>query len=574
MKRPPRLWSIGALLVLSALLLSACGSTPPQAADTPPTAAASSAPAGEPSAPPAEQPTAAPPTAEPAAAPAQSLRVAILRDEGTLQPYTYVTGYPGWNMLSLLYDALFVMNEQNLPVPWLATEDVISEDGLVHTLTLRDNVTWHDGQPLTSADVKFSYEYYKENTHSRWTGQVRGITSIETPDPTTVVLTLEQANPGFAIQPLADVPIIPQHLWESVTEPDTFVNNIGSGPFKLAEYRPDQLYRFTANADHFAGAPAVAELLMPVIKDQTTIFSALRTGEINGTTVALTPELIQEFQNVPNLAVETGPGYATTMLMFNAERAPWDKLEVRRAVALAIDPQMLVDTVLLGYGAAGNPGWLHPSSPFHDPAITGTTDLPEAQALLDGLGYTDSDGDGVREADGQPMVAELLVQSNSPLRIRSAELIAAALKELGITINVTALEPDSVTAKVWPDFDVAKGRDFDLSMWGWSAPLQLSPTRMASLVHSDPTIGTSNIGGYRNSEADALADQLLTVIDPEEQQTLANEMEALIASELPFVMLFYADGNYVYRSDVYDQWMYQTGQGIFHKLSFQPTALN
>jgi peptide/nickel transport system substrate-binding protein len=370
------------------------------------------------------------------------------------------------------------------------------------------------------------------------------------------------------------VPIIPQHLWESVTEPDTFVNNIGSGPFKLAEYRPDQLYRFTANADHFAGAPAVGELLMPVIKDQTTIFSALRTGEINGTTVALTPELIQEFQNVPNLAVETGPGYATTMLMFNAERAPWDKLEVRRAVALAIDPQMLVDTVLLGYGAAGNPGWLHPSSPFHDPTIAGTTDLPEAQALLDGLGYTDSDGDGVREADGQPMVAELLVQSNSPLRIRSAELIAAALKELGITINVTALEPDSVTAKVWPDFDVAKGRDFDLSMWGWSAPLQLSPTRMASLVHSDPTIGTSNIGGYRNPEADALADQLLTVIDPEQQQTLANEMEALIASELPFVMLFYADGNYVYRSDVYDQWMYQTGQGIFHKLSFQPTALN
>jgi peptide/nickel transport system substrate-binding protein len=121
---------------------------------------------------------------------------------------------------------------------------------------------------------------------------------------------------------------------------------------------------------------------------------------------------------------------------------------------------------------------------------------------------------------------------------------------------------------------VAKGRDFDLSMWGWSAPLQLSPTRMASLVHSDPTIGTSNIGGYRNPEADALADQLLTVIDPEQQQTLANEMEALIASELPFVMLFYADGNYVYRSDVYDQWMYQTGQGIFHKLSFQPTALN
>jgi peptide/nickel transport system substrate-binding protein len=569
MYRMPRLSSIGALLLLSSLLLGACGSAPPQAAEAPPTGA----PAAEPDAAPSAAPTAAP-SPEPVAAASQSLRVAILRDEGTLQPYTYVTGYPGWNMLSLIYDALFIMNEQNLPVPWLATEDVISEDGLVHTLTLRDNVTWHDGQPLTSADVKFSYEYYQQNTHSRWTGQVSGITSIETPDPTTVVLTLEQPNPGFAIQPLADVPIIPQHLWEGVTDPEGFTNNVGSGPFKLAEYRLDQLYRFTANPDHFAGPPAVGELLMPIIKDQTTIFSALRTGEINGTTVALTPELVQEFQNAPNLKVVTGPGYATTMLQFNAERAPWDKVEVRRAVALAIDPQMLVDTVLLGYGAPGNPGWLHPDSPFHDPAVTGTTDLAQAQTVLDDLGYTDGDGDGVREADGQPMVAELLVQSNSPLRIRAAELIAAALKELGITINVTALEPDSVTAKVWPEFDVSKGRDFDLSMWGWSAPLQLSPTRMASLVHSDPAIGTSNIGGYRNPEADALADQLLMVIDPEEQNDLAQQMEALIASELPFVMLFYADGNYVYQSDVYDQWVYQTGQGIFHKLSFQPTALN
>jgi peptide/nickel transport system substrate-binding protein len=573
MDRMPRLSSVGALLLLSALLLSACGSAPPQAAETPPTTAPASAPAAEPTAATPVEPTAAP-AAEPAAAAPQSLRVAILRDEGTLQPYTYVSGYPGWNMLSLVYDALFIMNEQNLPVPWLATEDAISEDGLVHTLTLRDNVTWHDGQPLTSADVKFSYEYYQQNTHSRWTAQVSGMTSIETPDPTTVVITLEQANPGFAIQPLADVPIIPQHLWEGVTEPDTFANNVGSGPYKLEEYRFDQLYRFTANPDHFAGPPAVGELLMPIIKDQTTVFSALRTGEINGTTVPLTPELVQEFQNAPNLKVVTGPGYATTMLQFNTERAPWDKVEVRRAVALALDPQALVDTVLLGYGAPGNPGWIHPSSPFHDPAVSGTTDLAQAQALLDGLGYTDSDGDGVREAEGQPMAAELLVQSNNPLRIRSAELIAAALKELGITVTVSALEPDSVTAKVWPEFDVSKGRDFDLSMWGWSAPLQLSPTRMASLVHSDPVIGSTNIGGYRSPEADALADQLLTEIDPDAQMELAHQMEALIASELPFVMLFYADGNYVYQSDVYDQWVYQTGQGIFHKLSFQPAALN
>ncbi len=554
-------------LLLFAALLSACGGAPAA-----PGAGTNASPAATETAS-SPSPSGADAAASPQTTAAPSLRVAILRDEGTLQPYTYVSGYPGWNMLSLVYDALYVMDAQNLPKPWLATEDSVSEDGLVHTIKLRPNVTWHDGQPLTSEDVKFSYEFYQQNTHSRWTAQVEGMTSIETPDPTTVVITLEKPAPAFQIQPLADVPIVPKHLWESVTDPKTFVNNVGSGPYKLVEYKADQLYRFTANPDHFAGAPAVEELVMPIIKDQTTIFSALRTGEIQGTTVALTPELVQEFQNAPNLKVQSGPGYATTMLQFNTERAPWDKVEVRRAVDLAIDKQKLVDTVLLGFGVPGNPGWLHPSSPFHDPAVSARFDMAQATALLDELGYTDANNDGVREADGTPIEAELLVQSNNPLRIRAAELIAADLKQLGLAITVTAMEPESVTDRVWPEFDVSKGRDFDLAMWGWSAPLQLTPTRMADLVHSDPAIGSTNIGGFRNEEADALATQLLEEVDPDEQKTLAQQMEALIARELPFVMLFYADGSYVYQPGAYDGWIYQTGQGIFHKLSFQPTAV-
>ena len=148
-----------------------------------------------------------------------SLRIAILLDEGTLQPYTYVTGYPGWNVLSLVYDTLFIMDADNLPKPWLAKEDKVSADGKVHTLTLRSDVKWHDGKPLTSADVKFSYEFYKKNTHSRWTPPVRTVVSIETPNDTTVVVTLPAANPSFAIQPLADVPIIPKHLWEPSPTP-------------------------------------------------------------------------------------------------------------------------------------------------------------------------------------------------------------------------------------------------------------------------------------------------------------------------------------------------------------------
>ncbi|MCC7165528.1 MAG: ABC transporter substrate-binding protein [Anaerolineae bacterium] len=554
-----RVAGIGVLGILIALVIAACAPV-----------------AQQPSSPVAQQPnapaaTVASPTSAPSAQPV-SLRMAILTDERILQPYAYVTGYPGWNMLGLVYDSLFVLDANNTPKPWLATGDQVSADGLTHTITLRDGVKWQDGQPFTSADVKFAFEYYQKNTHSRWTPPVKNITSIETPDDKTVVITLPAPDPSFERRLLADVPIIPQHVWKDVTEPKTFENNIGTGPFKLAEHKLDEFYRFEANPDYFMGKPAVDEILMPIIKDPTTVFSSLKTGEIQATTVPLSPELVKDFEGNSDLKVERGPGFATTMLQFNDERAPWDNAEVRQAVALAIDTQKLVDTVLLGYGTPGNPGWLHPAHTFHDPSIKAVYDPAKAKEILDGLGYKDTDNDGVREADGKPMAGELLVQSNNPQRIRSAELIAAALKEIGLNIKVTSLDTDSVDAKTWPEFDVSKGRDFDLAMWGWSAPVMVNPLRMTELVVSDPTKGSINIGGYKNPEVDTLAAELTTTVDPVKQKELIQKLEAIIARDLPFVMLYYQDGIYAFRPATYGQWMYQQGQGIMNKLSFLPNA--
>jgi len=324
------------LLLLLVLALVACAAPAPTPTPAPtrapsPTTAAPSPIAVPPS------PTAAPkPTVAPTATATPKpilLRMAIGGDENTLTPYSYVTGYPGWNMLSLIYDTLFVMDADNLPKPWIAREHKVSADGKTHTLTLRNDVKWHDGKPLTSADVKFSYEFYKKNTHARWTSAVPDFTSIETPNDTTVVITLNAPSAAFAIQTLADVPILPKHIWETVTKPREFVNNIGSGPFKLAEYKGDQFYRFVANDAYFAGKPAVDELIMPIIKEVPTTFAALKAGEIHATIRTLTPEVVKEMEQSAGLKVLRGPVYATTLMLFNNDRAPWDKREVRQAVA-------------------------------------------------------------------------------------------------------------------------------------------------------------------------------------------------------------------------------------------------
>lgn len=497
------------------------------------------------------------------------LRMAIPADERTLTPYTYNTGFPGYNILSLIYDTLLLIDAQGVPRPWLAESVDVSEDGLTWTFTLREGIRWQDGEPLTSADVKFTYEYFQQNPHGRFTPAASAVASIEAPDARTVVMRLEAPNPIFDSRTLADVPILPQHLWEGVEDPNAFDNALGSGPYRLVEYVPDQFYRLEANRDYFAGSPVADVLILPIIKDPTSTFSALKAGQIDVSARELTPELVEEFENTPGVAVITGPGFASTLVQFNLEREPFDNAEFRRIVAGLIDYEQLVETLLLGRGTLGSPGFLHPALPFYNEALEGYERLSpeEAGQRLEALGFRDTDGDGVREfPDGRPLEFVFLAQSDNPIRLRAAELISQSLRAAGIAFNVRALDRDTIVSLVWPDFDVCKGRDFEVSMWGWSAPVQ-SRTLVQQLFHSDCRVGTLNIGGYRNPELDELLDEQAVTVDREARKRLLDRVQEVIAQDLPFITLFYPDRIFGYRPEVYDGWVFQVGEGIINKLS-------
>src|SRR5687768_13941411 len=120
----------------------------------------------------------------------ERLRVALTADESTINPYTYVSGYPGWNLLSLQYDTLYQLDMAGIPQPWLATAATTSEDGLTVTLELRDDVTWHDGEALTAEDVVFTVNYFKQYNHGRFTRALNSVASAEATGDYDVVLTL------------------------------------------------------------------------------------------------------------------------------------------------------------------------------------------------------------------------------------------------------------------------------------------------------------------------------------------------------------------------------------------------
>lgn len=499
----------------------------------------------------------------------KELKLGIGKDESTLNPYTYITGSPGLDLVNLVYDTLFLLDKNNKPFPWLVKDFSVSEDGKQYKMTLHETIKWQDGKPLTSEDVKFTYEYVLAHNKARFTKPAKAIKSIQTPDPTTVIMELHQAEPDFFIQPLADLPILPKHTWSSITTPDQSSDHLGSGPYILEEYKQNQYYKLKANPDYFKGKPPIESIIMPIIEDPTALFTALRAGELDAVSRTVQPELAKEFENNPSLKLLKGPGFSTTMLQFNAEKYPLSEKPVREAISLAIDPQYLVDTVLLGYGTKGSPGFIHPNSPFYNNKVAHQTDLEKAKSVLDQAGFKDRDNDGMRETpDGKKIELVNLVYSNSPTRIRTAEIVTDWMKQIGLNVQVRAMDSTSVDALVWPDFDVTKGRNFDLAIWSWSSTMQLFPARMVELFHSNLEIGNTNIGAFKSAEFDKLADQLKSTFKPEEREQIINTMQVQVAADHPVIPLYYEEVTNAYNPTKYNGWVFQDGKGIINKLSF------
>jgi peptide/nickel transport system substrate-binding protein len=498
-----------------------------------------------------------------------TLRLAITQDEGTLTPYSYQTGYPGYELMTLIYDTLFLMDENLTPQPWLAESAQVSDDGLTYTVTLKEGVTWQDGEALSAEDIAFTIQYFKDNLLGRFTTNSNKVSSAEVVDERTVALTLGAPDATFMQTALADIPILPEHVWSEVTEPNTVADPMGSGPYMLSEYRVDQYYRLVENPNFWGPAPAFDEIIAAIIRDQTATFQALQTGDIDAAVRNVPPELVERFSGSSDIRVAQGSGFASTILIMDVSQGPLADPELRQVIAGLIDYNQLIDTLLLGYGTAGTPGFLHPDNPFANPDTAEYTALsPEdARAKLEALGFSaGQDGVYVNEV-GERLEFEFLAPSNNPIRLRAAELIAQHLGAGGIRATVRALENEALVQRAWPNFDVSQGRNYQMSIFGWSAPVN-AQSNLMGLLNSVPSRGTLNLSGYANPEVDDLTSQAAVATDPDTRRDLLHQVQAALANDLPLITLFYQDGIYAYRPGTFDNWTYMVGQGIINKNSF------
>ena len=436
-----------------------------------------------------------------------------------------VAGPGGAVLLSLLYDTLTWKDERGI-IPWLATSWEVSADGREYTFALAPGVRWQDGQPLTAADVAFSFTYYRQHPY-RWmsTNMVETATVV---GPDRVRVRLSGPYAPFLEDIAGSVPIIPEHVWSKVAQPETYGGpdaTLGSGPYRLAEYRSAEgAYRLLANPDYFAGQVVVHELQQLNVPDETRLQS-IQQGQL---------ELVQSadasitdlVKGSPRLKVLATPPLSVVRLAVNTESRPLDRVEVRQALVYALDRARIAQTLTRAAPIVASAGVIPPETPWFnpDPQVREYAFHPDtARALLGGQTYT----------------LELLADPTN----REPELMQPMLAAVGVSLNVKRVDGKTRT-QLLREGNFQLGQVQHIGIGGdpdylrrWYAGEEANDFAQGSVFH--------------NAEYTRLAQEQAATLDPTRRKELVDRMQVILADQLPTLPLYYRRFYWVYDSTKY-----------------------
>ena len=535
-----------ALLMATALLLSACGG------GSEPAPAEPGAPE-EPAAP--EEPQA---PAEPAI-----LRIGYGGSPDTLNPGAAVLS-ESYLMFELIYDTMYDLNLDGSFSLSLAESADVSEDNLVWTFKLRD-ATFHDGTPLTAEDIVFSYNLYANTEGYPWMGDYTYyFDSVEAPDAKTVVITLSEAIPNLDSQ-LVWLYVLPKHIWENEDAVEfENVEMIGSGPFKMVEYKQSEFVHLAANKDH-PQAPKIDEVIFQTFESNDALVQAIKTGQVDMIT-EFPATAIESLRAAENVEVVTGAPFAPTVtdIIFNqcsAENCPegdgicsghpsLQDRTVRLALSHATDKQKIIDVIYLGLASPGTTLIPDGLGVWYNSSIKDYEfDVALANQMLDEAGYLDIDNDGVREMpDGtNSLIYRLNWPSDSIDGPRLAELLGEMWAEVGVKTEPQALDPDATTAICCPAFD------FDVILWGWGS--DPDPNLLLSVMTTDEIPTGSSETGYSNPEFDELYYEQSSEMDFETRKELVWKMQQIVFDDVVYIIPYYDPALQAYRTDKFTGWI-------------------
>jgi peptide/nickel transport system substrate-binding protein len=518
--------------------------------------------------------------------------VGLTNDYDTLNPVVGVE-VPDYEVWNLQYATLTDKSAADFStIPGLAESWVESNGGKTYTYTLREGLTWSDGTPLTAKDVTFTINRAREEAWLNYEATVANL-KAEAPDDRTVVITSSVPDPKL---PTMDVYILPEHIWgkldaKAITKaPGT--DGVGSGPFTLKEAKRGQFWTLQANPGYWGWEgedPPVDEVVFRLFSIGDAMVAALESGEIDAAH-DVPAEAFKRLEGTEGIVTVNGEQGGFAEISVNGGRPESKRvegigngnpalsdIEVRKAIAHAIDKQTLIDRVNAGIGRPGttmspsaSPEWI-PEIPEADQL---GFDLAQANQILDAAGYKDSNGNGIREGkDGKDIVLEYYILSDSQTANPNAEFVTGWLKEIGLGTTLKVVSSSRLTEII------GKG-DYDLFQWGWTPFVDPDPMLSyftCDQLSSDPDDPTNyyNDANWCSETYDANYKAQNQELDREKRIAIVHEMLQEFYDSATYNVLLFEGDLQAYRTDRFEGWLRQpadVGPVLFSNTS--PTYAN
>jgi len=442
---------------------------------------------------------------------------------------------------SCVVEGLVTNDEKMNVVPLLAAEvptlanggvTMRPDGGMDVTWKLRPGVKWHDGQPHTSADVKFTVDAInKGDWKPESTDGFDRISSVDTPDPLTAVLHYKEAYAPYQFQFFRGT--LPRHVLEGrdIDKANDYNRNpLGTGPYRIAEWKTGEYVLLEKVPNYWRGAeyPKIRKILFRFLANTTTRINQLKAGEVH--LVALVPwDKVRELKDVPAVRLNQVVGNGYEHVTLNEKRfPPFVDVRVRRALAHAIDRELIVRTILDGLVTTVN-GPIQPLSWAYEPNVAKYDfDPARARVLLDEAGWKPGT-DGVRAKDGKPLAFTLITQSGFAIRENVAQTIQKQFKDVGVNAQVKLVDGTSIST-VW------FSGDFDAMLHWWQQPADPEITLFFASDRTPPA--GRNINYLQDEALTRLLYASDRAIDQARRRDLLQQAQRRVAELVPELILY------------------------------------
>lgn len=484
-------------------------------------------------------------------------KVGWTRQPDNLSPFLGFES-PSFEMWYLTYDSLIGYEPATLsPMKGesstgLATDWTVSDDGLTWTFTIRKNAKWNDGVPLTAKDIAFTYNYIVKNPEeaANFTAYTKLIEEATALDDYTVQFVCSKPKPDMIRH---WVPILPEHVWSKVSPAEaakSYQNNppyVGSGPFTCVQWKKNSYVRLVANPTWWGPKPKIDEIYFTYYTNADTLLQDIKAGTVDGA-ANLIPTQVKQLQSEPGITARAIATDAFDELAFNCYVGPSKghpvlrDVKFRQAMNYAIDLKKLVSIVMMNYTVPGTT--IIPPNYYKDPDwhweppadVKYTYDPEKARQILDAAGYTDTNGDKVREYKGKPIELGLITRSESSEEQQEGKFIAGWFRDVGIKVKLSVMDSATLTNTILAEDKGVLTPDYDMFLWGWY--LDFDPSSMLG-DFTKAQIGNMSDCYWTDPEYEELYKQQSEELDPAKRKVMIDRMQEILYEQSPYIVTDY-----------------------------------